>query len=1096
MQFLAFIWVLKREKGRTFIHQKKSLFVMLDSLKKILFSTRLMSVLFLAFATAMAFGTFIESWYSTDTARIWIYNATWFETMMVFFMINFAGNIKKYGLLKWSKWPVLLLHVSWVLIIIGAFVTRYISYEGMMPIRESESEKIFYSDKTYISLFVDGDKDGVPVRRTLDDQALFTPEAKKTSLPWNNDFAGQEFTLAFVSFQKAAKEGVVADPNGTDFLKIVEAGDGNRHDHFLESGAITSIHNILFALNKPTAGAININTTQEPFTIETPFEGDFMRMADQFTGTVLKDSVQALQFRSLYNVGGMQFVIPDLPMKGVNGIIAVPESEQTPETKDALTLAITSGGETKNITVLGSKGMASYSEKISLAGLEFTLGYGSKVYELPFSVKLNDFIAEKYPGTEKGYASFMSKVTVEDSRPFDYDIYMNHVLDHGGYRFFQSSFHPDEKGTVLSVSHDFWGTWITYIGYFLLYMGLMGILFFGNTRFKDLARSIEKIKAKKAALSLLFMLGVGFSSFGQQADTTLASPAESEESHAHVDPEKEVTAAALNAALKNTIVSKEHAAKFGALVIQDDGGRMKPINTFASELLRKLSFKTQYEGLNPDQVLLSMMLNPALWYNTPFIAIDKKGQNDSLRHILNLTKGQEFVRATDFFNQEMSYKLAPYLEDAYATTNPNKYQKDFQDIDLRLGLLNRALGGEIVKIFPLLNDENNKWISAVEFRSGAHVIGDSLYANFVKNAVPFYLMSLEKAIISNDYTQADKLLESFTQNQMNHGSEIMPTAQKIKAEIQYNRWDIFNKLYKYYALVGTLMFFFLVFQIFKDRKFLRFSIGGFKILVWSLFAFHTAGLIMRSYISGHAPWSDAYESILYVSWATLAMGIALGRKSDLTLAATTFVTSMLLWIAHQSWVDPAVANLVPVLDSYWLMIHVAVIVGSYGPLTVGMILGIVSLILMIMTNEKNKKRMDLNLKELTVINELALTVGLIMLTIGNFLGGQWANESWGRYWGWDPKETWALISILIYAFVIHARLVPGLRGRWTFNFLSIVAYASIMMTYFGVNFYLVGLHSYASGGQVITPTFIYYCVFGVLLLGGVSFWRNKIFSKK
>jgi cytochrome c-type biogenesis protein CcsB len=292
------------------------------------------------------------------------------------------------------------------------------------------------------------------------------------------------------------------------------------------------------------------------------------------------------------------------------------------------------------------------------------------------------------------------------------------------------------------------------------------------------------------------------------------------------------------------------------------------------------------------------------------------------------------------------------------------------------------------------------------------------------------------------------------------------------------------------------MFFFLIFQIFKERKFLKGGIYLFKFLVWGLFALHTSGLIMRWYISGHAPRSDAYESILYVSWATLAMGIALGRKSDLTLAATTFVTAMLLWIAHQSWVDPSVANLVPVLDSYWLMIHVAVIVGSYGPLTVGMILGIVSLVLIIMTNEKNKKKMDLNLKELTIINELSITVGLIMLTIGNFLGGQWANESWGRYWGWDPKETWALISILIYAFVIHTRLVPGLRGRWTFNFLSIVAYASIMMTYFGVNFYLVGLHSYASGSQVITPTFIYYCVIGVILLGGISFWRNKIFSKK
>jgi cytochrome c-type biogenesis protein CcsB len=225
----------------------------------------------------------------------------------------------------------------------------------------------------------------------------------------------------------------------------------------------------------------------------------------------------------------------------------------------------------------------------------------------------------------------------------------------------------------------------------------------------------------------------------------------------------------------------------------------------------------------------------------------------------------------------------------------------------------------------------------------------------------------------------------------------------------------------------------------------------------------------------------------------MGMGLSLGaRKSDLTLAASAFVTAMLLWVAHQSWVDPSIANLQPVLDSYWLMIHVAVIVGSYGPLTVGMILGVTSLILIILTNSKNKKRMELSLKELTTINELSLTVGLVMLTIGNFLGGQWANESWGRYWGWDPKETWALISIMIYAFVLHMRLVPGLRGKWIFSFASIIAFASIMMTYFGVNFYLSGLHSYASGDQVITPNFIWYTVLGVFVLGGISLWRYRV----
>ncbi|MDX1471059.1 MAG: cytochrome c biogenesis protein CcsA, partial [Flavobacteriaceae bacterium] len=215
-----------------------------------------------------------------------------------------------------------------------------------------------------------------------------------------------------------------------------------------------------------------------------------------------------------------------------------------------------------------------------------------------------------------------------------------------------------------------------------------------------------------------------------------------------------------------------------------------------------------------------------------------------------------------------------------------------------------------------------------------------------------------------------------------------------------------------------------------------------------------------------------------------------------TIAATAFVTAMILMVAHWNWMDPAIANLQPVLDSYWLMIHVAVIVASYGPFTLGMILGITALVLMILTNKKNKVKMGLNIKELTIINEMALTVGLVMLTIGNFLGGMWANESWGRYWGWDPKETWALISIMIYAFVIHMRLVPGLRSRFGFNLASILAFSSIMMTYFGVNFYLSGLHSYASGDQILSFQFIAITLAIIGILSFLAYRKYRMYFQK
>ncbi|WP_088341018.1 cytochrome c biogenesis protein CcsA [Robiginitalea sediminis] len=1054
---------------------------MFKTLENILFSTRLMAVLFVTMATAMAFGTFIESWYSTETARIWIYNAWWFEAIMLLFVINFIGNIQRYRLLRWEKWPVLLLHLSWVLIIAGAFITRYISYEGSMPIREGATENVFYSDKTYLSVLLDGEIEGQMQRKELEDDLIVTEQALQSTLPWKTQFGEQPVSVEYVNFVANAKMGIMPDPEGKTFLKIVEAGAGNRHDHYLEEGEVANIHNVLFSLNREVAGAVNIRVTDSVMTMKSPFSGSFMRMADQLSGTVTPDSVQPLMLRSLYTIGSMQFVMPEPPMQGSFQVTKIPEEEQTDNDPDALVVRVSSGGESRELALLGGRGRKQYSDPVTVGPLRVRAAYGSKIHTLPFSITLNDFIAEKYPGTEQGYASFMSQITVRDSiggeRPFDYDIYMNHVLDHQGYRFFQASFFPDEQGTVLSVNHDFWGTWVTYIGYFLLYAGLMGIMFFGKTRFRNLGRRLEELQKKRATLVLLALLGLqGLS----------AQDAAGHEHNALPDMET------VDSLIMATAVPEEQARKFGHLVIQDDGGRMKPINTYASELLRKISFKDNYKGLTADQVLLSMMMRPNLWTVAEFIALDKKSQNDSIRNLIGVPQDQRYVRLIDFFDEAGKNKLDPVLREAFSTNNPNKFQQDFKDAYLRLGLLNRALSGDILKIFPLLDHPNNKWISALEYRSGRFPVADTLYSNFIENSVSFYLMSLQRAQQDGDYEESEKLLAAFRQNQENNGSAVLPSEDKVKTEVIYNRLDIFNKLYRYYALSGLLLFFILIFQIFKERRIWDIAVYFFKGTILLLFLWHTAGLLIRWYISGHAPWSDAYESILYVAWACMGMGLLFGRKSDMTVAASAFVTSMLLWIAHQSWVDPAIANLQPVLNSYWLMVHVAVIVASYGPLTVGMILGVVSLLLIILTTGKNRKRMHHNLKELTVINELALTVGLVMLTIGNFLGGQWANESWGRYWGWDPKETWALISILVYAFVVHARLIPGLRSAWTFSFLSVVAFGSIMMTYFGVNFYLVGLHSYASGAQVITPAFVWYMAIGVLVLGAVSYWRYRV----
>jgi len=392
-------------------------------------------------------------------------------------------------------------------------------------------------------------------------------------------------------------------------------------------------------------------------------------------------------------------------------------------------------------------------------------------------------------------------------------------------------------------------------------------------------------------------------------------------------------------------------------------------------------------------------------------------------------------------------------------------------------------------VYPIPGDSNNKWISPLEISA----IDYGPDSKVIKNLFPQgYFEFVEK----KNYKTAADVLDGIRKLQKGYSPSVIPSDDKIAAELFYNEYDVFKKLFSWYMYAGVLMLALLIFQIFYYKsKFLPKVIVVLKCTIVFLFVLHFVGLVMRWYISGHAPWSDAYESMIYIGFATMLFGLLFGRKSDLTIAATAFVTAMILMIAHWNSVDPAIANLQPVLDSYWLMIHVSIIVGSYGPFTLAFVLGLVSLLLMVLTTDNNKQRMDLNIKELTIIVEQAITIGLVMLTIGNFLGGMWANESWGRYWGWDPKETWALISIMIYAFVLHARLVPGLQGRWTFNFLAVICFTSILMTYFGVNFYLAGLHSYASGDVAVTPSYIYYNIVGVLIIAFLSYIKYKKYYK-
>ena len=314
----------------------------------------------------------------------------------------------------------------------------------------------------------------------------------------------------------------------------------------------------------------------------------------------------------------------------------------------------------------------------------------------------------------------------------------------------------------------------------------------------------------------------------------------------------------------------------------------------------------------------------------------------------------------------------------------------------------------------------------------------------------------------------------------------------------FNKAAIFQKLTPFYLLSCFILLFSIFAKMLKPSISLK-LVTKIVFGVTSLaFLVHTFGLGLRWYIAQHAPWSDGYESMIYIAWAIALAGIFFSRQSVVSLALTAILAGVTLFVAHLSWMDPQITTLVPVLKSYWLNIHVSVITASYGFLGLCALLGFFTLILFIIkTKDKKSKRneeIDRNIVEATRINEMSMMLGLSLLTVGNFLGGVWANESWGRYWGWDPKETWALVSILIYAAIVHFRFIKALNNQFAFAVASTVSFASIIMTYFGVNFYLSGMHSYASGDPVPIPMFVYYTVaivFAVIALA----WRNRNLSK-
>lgn len=711
----------------------------------------------------------------------------------------------------------------------------------------------------------------------------------------------------------------------------------------------------------------------------------------------------------------------------------------------------------------GEEGILHIREGESTDQIAVRQGDLTTFHTLPFTVELEKFTLTRYPGSSSP-SSYESELLVHvDGQTRRERVFMNNVLDIKGYRFFQASYDPDEQGTVLSVNRDVAGRNITYTGYLLLVIGLIISLVGKNSRIMALSRRLKELRSvAQSATMILALLALSVS----------------------VDAKKE-TSPMLDAVQKYT-VSPEHAAKFGALPIQSHSGRMMPINTFSSEILRKLHKADKIGKLNSDQFLLSLLAMPDMWMRVPFIALS----NPELANYYDLTDGE--CAYLQVFDKNGDYKLQEKLEEAYnkMPAQRTRFDKDLLKLDEQINIFHQLINYQMLNLFPKEDDPNHKWYAAGDDLS-AFTGKDSM---FVSRIMGWYLAEVQDALQKGDWSKADEVIDMIGTYQQAKNKTLDISAKRIEAELKYNKMDVFRQCKIGYLILGGLLLVLSFVMLFKQQKWMKFGIWILGVGVLLVFTYHMYGMGMRWYIGGYAPWSNSYETMVYVAWATVLAGLLFVRRSTVTFALATLFGGIILFVSGLNWMDPEINPLVPVLKSPWLMFHVAVIVAAYGFFGISCLIGLTNLVLTSIAGKKNTALLKARIKELTIVNEMALWVGLALMTVGTFLGAVWANESWGRYWGWDPKETWALITMVVYAVVTHLHLVKRWYSDWLFNLCSVVAFSSVLMTFFGVNYFLSGMHSYGQNDNVHGIfTYLYMVGIVVVILGILSrIGYNKI----
>lgn len=643
---------------------------------------------------------------------------------------------------------------------------------------------------------------------------------------------------------------------------------------------------------------------------------------------------------------------------------------------------------------------------------------GMKEEKLPFSLCLQKFEAKMHDGTN-AVADYSSKFTVIDGDDkSEGEVSMNNIYSHRSYRLYQSSYDEDGKGSVLAINADPYGIPVTYTGYALLFISLVWMLFDPKGGYRKLLKSPL---LKKGALMTALILSMG------NIQTLHAESATGN--------------------LQNAVLPKETAEKFGELhILYND--RICPVQTFALDFCKKIYGARSYQGLTAEQVLSGWVFYGNTWANEPFIKI-KSGE---MKTAMNLP---DYASLNTFFNREMGgYTIGQYVQEYY-NGQQDKFHQQAADIDGKIQIIMELREGISLKVLPYTFTKNVKatkdhpfikagtttWFSPVDKLPQAV---EQQHALYIRNV--FSLLNGD--VKAGNTSRVNEFFVKMKKYQEVSSGNSLPTNTQYKAERINNAFPFATILFMANLTLGFIALFYTIYRMTKKREVKVLDIALPILLVVSFLAL-TFGLVLRWIISGNVPMSNGYESMLTVAWFVMLIAIFMQFRIRLVMVFGFLLSGFFLLVSHINQMDPAIGQMMPVLNSPLLSMHVSIIMMSYALLSLTFICGIMGIC------------MRSHGEELQALSRVFLYPALTCMGFGIFVGAIWANVSWGNYWSWDSKETWALITFMIYAVVVHTQSLPVFRKPLVYHIYITLAFLSIAMTYFGVNYFLTGMHSYA-----------------------------------